>query len=161
GMYGMGVAMERGQFEAGLGVPEPDALVLADRGQLRTVGAEGDLDDTPPMTRDRPDKDAGGQVPEVDGVVLAAADQLPTIGREGHAADPLGVSGQWLGGEARFVIPDLDAFEAGQGEAAPIAVIVEGVDRANRLAQVPHRRAVGDAIEPGVTGTIRLALTAE
>ena len=138
GIHAMGVAMERGQLAASLRVPEPDALVVAHRRELLSIGAEGEPLDIPAVTMNRPDLGAGGQVPELDRVVLAATDQLPAIGREGHAANPLGVSGQRLADEARLDIPDLDAFEAGQGEAAPIAVEGDGVDPANELAEGPR-----------------------
>src|SRR5215471_17253500 len=55
GINAMRVAMERGQLAASLRVPEPDALVVAHRHELLSIGAEGEPLDIPAMTMNRPD----------------------------------------------------------------------------------------------------------
>src|SRR5262249_6968102 len=73
------------------------------------------------------------------------------VGTEGRTEDPLGVPGEVELHLAGHHIPDLNATEAGQGDAPAVAVEGDAVDAAlDRSKLLPTRRPARRLPEPGV-----------
>src|SRR5215469_6292941 len=87
------MAVERRHRPAGRDLPEPDAPVLAHRGEVAAVGAEGKVEDESFVREDRHRLDARGGITELDGLVPSSDGQPFPIGAVGKAIDMfLGVS---------------------------------------------------------------------
>ena len=72
----------------GGGVPDPDGLIDARRGELVAVGAEGHAEDVVDVAAQREDFLPGRRVPELDGLIQARGREAAAVGAEGHAPEP-------------------------------------------------------------------------
>src|SRR4030095_6673230 len=81
------VPPQGGQVEAGLGVPQADAAVLAAGGKEQTIRPEGEREDSRPMPDQRPQALAAVHVPDQDPGIPTAGRQQCSIRAEGDALD--------------------------------------------------------------------------
>src|SRR5262249_52370531 len=94
GVHEKSMAVERDELAAGRHLPEPDAAILTDRGESRSIRAEGDPINESPVSPQRLNGGAGIEVPELDRVVPAATGQAIATGMEGAVVDMLGMARQ-------------------------------------------------------------------
>ena len=126
------VAAEGQVFRARLplhggGVPDPDGLIDARRGELVAVGAEGHAEDVVDVAAQREDLLPGRRVPELDGLIQARGREAAAVGAEGHAPEPAHVAAQAEDLLPGLGVPDLDFLvgmhrekAADRGEAAAV-----------------------------------------
>src|SRR5262245_45797031 len=118
------MAVERRQLPAGRHLPEPDAPVLAHRGEVAAVGAEGKVQDESFVREDRQRQGARGGITELDRLVPSAGGQPFPIRAVGQAVEPFLVAFEFVEFADGLEVPDLHEFRTGNGE--PLAVGVEG-----------------------------------
>src|SRR5262249_51759303 len=112
----------------GTGVPDPNGLVHAGRGEPVTVGAEGHAEDVVDVAAQREDFLPGRCVPELDRLIQARGREAAAVGAEGHAPQRAHVPAQAEDLLPGLRVPDLD-FPVGmygeqaadRGEAAAVA----------------------------------------
>src|SRR5262249_55991719 len=96
----VGVVEGAGQLAGGR-VPHLHRVVIARRGQLPAVGAEGHAPNEVGVALEGVGQLAGGRVPHLHRLVLARRGQPLAVGAEGHAGDRRGGALGGQGGRSR------------------------------------------------------------
>ena len=122
----LGVAVQRVQSVARMGIPQPDALVIAAAGNERAIGANRDTIDAIQMPlQDMPHlpMPVRANLPQPHSLITRPADQDFIVGAEGDCGDLVGVAAQdWSQGR---IFTEIDGrCREGQPRHCPEAHLV-------------------------------------